>query len=76
MTLLPNKYIPSSHSLVGIGAMLLRHMERPTSVSRLWELTKNEPGVVTYENFVLSLDYLFAIGTIDYQHGLIVRSTL
>ena len=45
MTLLPNKHIPTSRSLVGIGALVLGHLERPTNVSRLWESVKDEQEV-------------------------------
>ena len=41
MTLLPNKHLPANRSLVGIGALVLGHLERPTNVSRLWELVKD-----------------------------------
>ena len=40
MTLLPNKHIPTNRSLVGIGALVLGHLERPTNVSRLWNQSK------------------------------------
>ena len=74
MTLLPNKHIPTNRSLVGIGALVLGHLDRPTNVSRLWESLKDEREVATFGNFVLSLDYLFAVGAIDYERGLLRRS--
>ena len=74
MTLLPNKHIPTNRSLVGIGSLVLEHLERPTNVSRLWESVKDEQEVASFGNFVLSLDYLFAVGAIDYERGLLSRS--
>ena len=74
MTLLPNKHIPTNHSLVGVGALVLKHLERPTNVSRLWEAIKDEQEVPSFGNFVLSLDYLFTVGAIDYERGLLSRS--
>ena len=74
MTLLPNKHIPTNYSLVGVGALVLKHLERPTNVSRLWEAIKDEQEVPSFGNFVLSLDYLFAVGAIDYERGLLSRS--
>ena len=74
MTLLPNKHIPTNRSLVGIGALVLGRLERPTNVSRLWESVKDEREVASFGNFVLSLDYLFTIGAIDYERGLLSRS--
>lgn len=73
MTLLPNKHVPANRSLVGIGALVLRHLERPSNVSTLWESIKEDHEVATYANFVLSLDYLFAIGAIDYEYGTLSR---
>ena len=74
MTLLPNKHIPTNRSLVGIGALVLGRLERPTNVSRLWESVKDEQEVANFGSFVLSLDYLFAVGAIDYERGLLIRS--
>lgn len=74
MTLLPNKHIPANRSLVGIGALILRHLERPSNVSSLWEAIKDDQEVASFGNFILSLDYLFAIGAIDYEGGFLSRS--
>ena len=73
MTLLPNKHIPTKHSLVGVGALVLRHLERPTNVSRLWEAINDDQEAPSFGNFVLSLDYLFAVGAIDYERGMLSR---
>ena len=74
MNLLPNKHVPTSRSLVGIGALLLEHLDSETTVSSLWEAVKSEQQVGSFRNFVLSLDYLYTIGAIDYEHGFLSRS--
>ena len=74
MTLLPNKHVPTNRSLVGIGGLVLENLDRPTNVSRLWESVKDEQGIANFHNFVLTLDYLFAVGAIDYERGLLSRS--
>ena len=74
MTLLPNKHVPTSRSLVGIGALVLEKLEASSTVSELWELVRNEEEVGSFHNFVLSLDCLYAIGAIDYDQGLLNRS--
>ncbi len=74
MTLLPDKHIPTSRSLVGIGALLIEHLESDSTVSGLWDLVKNEKEVGSFSNFVLSLDYLYAIGAIDYAQGRLHRT--
>ena len=74
MTLLPNKHVPTSRSLVGIGALLLEHLEDSSTVSGLWELVRNNQEMGSFRNFVLTLDYLYVIGAIDYEHGFLRRS--
>ena len=49
-------------------------MESSLTVSSLWELVRDEPGVGSFRMFVLSIDYLYAIGAIDYEHGLLRRT--
>ncbi len=49
-------------------------LDRPTNVSRLWESVKDEREIASFGNFILSLDYLFAVGAIDYERGLLIRS--
>ena len=73
MTLLPDKHIPTNRTLVGLGAMLLIHLETPASVSSLWEDVMGEPEIGSFGNFILTLDYLYAIGAIDYERGLLIR---
>ena len=74
MTLLPNKHIPTSRSLVGIGALVLGRLEASSTVSSLWEEVRNSPEVGSFRNFVLALNYLYAIGAIDYEWGVLSRS--
>ena len=74
MILLPNKHVPTNRSVVGMGALLLEHLETPSTVSGLWELVKNKQEVGSFDNFVLSLDYLYAIGAIVYEDGSLIRT--
>lgn len=74
MTLLPNKHIPTSRSLVGIGAFVLERLGSTSTVSGLWEKVKSSSEVGSFGNFVLALSYLYAIGAIDYERGVLSRS--
>ena len=74
MTLLPDKHVPTRRSLVGIGALLLDRMESSVTVSSLWEMVKDEPGVGNFRLFVMSIDYLYAIGAIDYENGFLRKA--
>ena len=74
MTLLPDKHIPTKRSLVGIGSLLLERLETTSSVSSLWDEIKDEQTIGSFDNFVLALDYLYAIGAIDYEQGILTRT--
>ncbi len=71
MILLPNKHVSTSRSLVGVGGHLLGKLESSATVNSLWEEVKNNPQVGSFGNFVLSLDYLYAIGAIEFDGGLL-----
>ena len=72
--LLPDKHVPTSRSLVGIGALILESLDVSLTVSGLWDQVKNKQQVGSYRNFILALDYLYAIGALDYEHGVLVRA--
>ncbi len=72
--ILPNKHLSGSESLVGIGALLLAHLEKPTTVSALWSKVREKPEIGSFERFALSLDFLFTIGAV-YFSGDFLRIT-
>ncbi len=71
--ILPTKHIPTSHSLLGVGAKVLTALERPKTLVALWDQLREQPEVGTFARLVLSLDLLYMIGVIDLQDGLITR---
>ena len=72
MTLLPNKHVPTERSLVGIGALLLKHLHAGMTVSSLWDSVKDYPEVGSFGNFILTLDMLYLIGATDYEQSFLV----
>jgi hypothetical protein len=78
--ILPTKTIPASRCLLGVGANVLRLLNEPKPVSRLWPefkvafLPKVDAPAVSFAWFVLSLDLLFTLGAIELDRGRIVRS--
>jgi len=73
--ILPAKHISLSRSYLGNGASLLNILEKPKTVSDLWFEMRNSKKNVTFDNFVLSLDFLFIIGAVDFSHeGLIIKT--
>jgi hypothetical protein len=71
--ILPTKHISENKAILGVGATILRHLDSPITVSGLWERTKVESNVGTFERFVLAADLLFIIGAIELRDGLLVR---
>lgn len=73
--ILPTKHISQSEALLGVGATLIRHLQKPMTVSGLWERVRSEPNVGNFERFVLAADLLFIVGAISYRDGLLLRAT-
>lgn len=71
--ILPSKHIAIDFSLLGIGGHLLSQLQEPRTVSSLWEASKGDTGVATFERFVSALTLLYALGAVDWKEGLISR---
>lgn len=71
--ILPTKHISESQALVGIGAVLIDALNRPHTVTGLWEKVRDLRVVGTFERFVLALDMLFILGLVRLSEGLIER---
>jgi hypothetical protein len=71
--ILPTKHISTQHSLLGLGATVLKHLTTPTTITGLWDKIKALPEIGTYKRFILTLDLLFTINAIDYAEGLLQR---
>jgi hypothetical protein len=74
--ILPTKGIGPDKALLSVGAFILQGLDEPKTVSRLWaELRRLEDGPpdLTFDWFVLGLDLLYLMGTLDYRGGRIVR---
>lgn len=77
--ILPTKRRSSARSLVGIGTLVLPHLNEPKTISNLWwTVQKSKVTELSYPNlnfdqFVLSLDFLFLMEIINLKDGKIVR---
>ncbi|WP_322003045.1 ABC-three component system middle component 6 [Marinobacter alexandrii] len=74
--ILPTKGIGPDKALLSIGAFILRNLDEPKTVSRLWaDLRRVEEGPpdLTFDWFVLALDLLYMMGTLGYVSGRIAR---
>lgn len=73
--ILPGKHLKHDRSLIGVGGEILAAIEDEYTVSELWEhVRRNRPPAaspLSYDWFILSLSFLYAIGAIDYEQRLI-----
>ncbi len=74
--ILPTKHLPLERSLLAIGADILRSLDEPKTVSRLWDETKQRrtgswrgSAELTFDWYLLALDLLFALGAVDLERG-------
>jgi hypothetical protein len=69
--LLPTKGVSAERALITLGAEILPLLDRPTSVSGLWERfatihNGHARERVTFDWFSLSLTALYAMGVVDW----------
>ena len=78
--ILPTKHIRPDRCLIGVGGEVIGALERPMTMSRLWEAIRrrrsidNAGAVVDYRWFVLALDLLYTIRAIEFERGVIRRA--
>ena len=71
--ILPTKHIKLSNSLLGVSAELLKHLDEAQTVTSLWGNVKHVPEIRTFERFTLGLDFLYALGIVNFENGLLRR---
>lgn len=68
--LMPDKHINFSESLLGLGSFVLDALTVPQTIDDLWDRygkswkAGNYPSPHTFENLVLAIDVLFAVGAV------------
>lgn len=78
--ILPTKHLKEDLALIKVGGRVLSLLDEPKTISRLWEEFKKDTesntklANITYDWFVLSLDFLYLINTIKYENGRISRA--
>jgi hypothetical protein len=76
--ILPTKHLSEHRAIMTVGAEVLRNLNEPTTVSRLWEEMKASQGAkpsirLSFDWFVLSLDWLYLINAIAFKEGRISK---
>ena len=72
--ILPTKHIPEERCLLGVGARLLLLLDREQTVSGLWDIEPPHAPPVPFDWFVLALDFLYAVGAVEWHRGLIRKT--
>lgn len=73
--ILPSKQLSATRSLISIGADILYLLNEPKTVSRLWtelqraNTIKYGNVIITYDWFILALDFLYLIAAIELIEG-------
>jgi hypothetical protein len=75
---LPTKHLLPNRSLIALGAEMLGLLDSPRTVSSLWDsLQARRTGAsetdVTFDWYILALDFLFIVKAIELVQNRIVR---
>lgn len=80
--ILPGKHIPQDKALLTVGVELLTRLDKPKTVSAIWEdvcksvsETHIDVTHLSYDWFILAIDLLFVIDAIEIHEGLLKRRT-
>jgi hypothetical protein len=75
----PTKGVRPDQSLLYIGGQILGNLDEPTTVSAAWEalarkrMQQGQVTVLTFDWYVMALDFLYALGAIKLSNGLITK---
>ena len=76
--ILPTKRIIANRTLLGIGGELLNLLDDAKTTSRLWgefkSTRKEKDFYMSYDWFVLALDFLYLIGAVRFEYNKVKRS--
>jgi hypothetical protein len=73
--ILPGKHLRHDRALLGVGAEILMQLAEPRTISEVWERVRLARGKkvapISFDWFVLSLSFLYAIAAVDYIDGIV-----
>lgn len=73
--IMPDKNTPLANSLLGCGAIILQNLHSSQTISSLWEKVSSQDDYFTFERYSLTLDLLFAVRLIQYNNGVVIKTT-
>jgi hypothetical protein len=69
----PNKTIELKYTLLGVGSLIIAELNTPQTASSLWEGIRTREEIGTFEKYVLTLDFLYLLGLVKMDDGVIRR---
>jgi hypothetical protein len=74
--ILPGKHLRQDRALLSIGAEILTELDEARTVSELWERVRrahdDAPATpVSFDWFILSLSFLYAVSALEFTDGLV-----
>ena len=75
---MPTKHIKVENALIGVGAEILALLDREKTGSRLFtdlqeKRRESELSTIHFDWFLLAMDFLFTVGAIRLESGLIKK---
>lgn len=71
--ILPDKHVTPRRSVVGMGALILRQLAQPRTVSSLWERARKIHELENFNRFIVALSFLYAVGAVELAAGKLHR---
>lgn len=71
--ILPNKFIPTCETYLGVGGIVIKNLDTPRTVAELWKRVRRESSSLNADRFYLTLDFLYTLKLIAYTKGLLHR---
>jgi hypothetical protein len=71
--ILPSKHVQPDRSLLNQGAFLLGRLGQPQTINALWSAARQARGFRSFDQFCLGLSFLFSLGLVALEDGLVVR---
>lgn len=78
--ILPTKHLGPERAMLAVGAEILGLLTEPKTTSRLWNELKHTVSerssthILSYDWFILTLDFLYMTGSIEMTYGRIQRA--
>lgn len=73
--ILPTKHLSKERSIIGVGGEVLLILNKPMTISSLWNNIKESRkriygnSFLSFDWFILSLDFLFMLNLIEFKSG-------